>query len=287
MRKNYLLSTEHLESGLWFRSEDDFIVAMNYVAIQAACSPEVVVLAFILMSNHIHLVLRGLRQDVIDFVVLLKQRYSRYYSRQYGVTEFLRRNGMDVKEISQEDEALERAIAYVHMNCVSANICAYPYQYPWGTGNCFFNPDNSGGKRLGDLSTRACKTLLRTRIDQIPQDWRISEKGYVLPASYVNVKGVETCFQTPKRMLYFLNNSSKAKKRIEGAEVSFRDQSILFCLPDLLRSLFQKGSFRALQDEEKVECVRQIRFRFNADATQIARVCEITYAQAADYLDRV
>ena len=71
MRKNYLLSTEHLESGLWFRSEDDFIVAMNYVAIQAAYSPRVIVLAFILMSNHIHLVLRGLRQDVLDFVVLL------------------------------------------------------------------------------------------------------------------------------------------------------------------------------------------------------------------------
>ena len=232
------------------------------------------------------MVLRGLRQDVIDFINQFKQRYSRYYSRKYGVTEFLRGNGLDTKEIPLEDEALERTIAYVHMNCVSANICAYPHQYPWGTGNWFFNPDNSGGKRLGDLSSRACRILLRTRSDQIPQDWRVSEKGYVLPASYVNVKGVEACFRTPKRMLYFINNSSKTKKRVERAEVSFRDQSIHTCLPDLLGSLFQKNSFNALQEDEKVECVRQIRFRFNADATKIARVCGLTYAEAADYLDR-
>ena len=51
MKKIYLLSTDHLEDGLWFRDDEDFCVAMNYVAIQAASSPEVAVLAFILMSN--------------------------------------------------------------------------------------------------------------------------------------------------------------------------------------------------------------------------------------------
>ena len=45
MRKIYLLTTEHLECGLWFRDEEDFIVAMNYITIQAACSPEAVILA--------------------------------------------------------------------------------------------------------------------------------------------------------------------------------------------------------------------------------------------------
>ncbi len=37
MRKVYLLSTEHLENGLWFRDTEDFKVAMNYIAIEAAC----------------------------------------------------------------------------------------------------------------------------------------------------------------------------------------------------------------------------------------------------------
>lgn len=36
MKKIFLLTTEHLEDGLWFRDEEDFKVAMNYVAIEAA-----------------------------------------------------------------------------------------------------------------------------------------------------------------------------------------------------------------------------------------------------------
>ena len=287
MRKIYLLTTEHLECGLWFRDEEDFIVAMNYIAIQAACSPEAVILAFILMSNHIHIVLRGSRTEVIDFVNQFKRRYSQYYRQKYGTREFLRGNGLDVQAIPLEDEAPERVIAYVQMNCVSANICAHPSQYPWGSGNCFFNPDRPAGKRMGDLSVRARRQLLRSANPRVPEDWLVSEKGYILPSSYVDVRAVESCFRTPKRMNYFLNNSSKARKRIEKAEAAFRDQSILVCVPDLCRSLFQKGSFRELQGDEKVEFARQIRFRFSADATQIARVCGITYAEAAALLDRV
>lgn len=68
MRKYYLISTEHLEDALWFRDDEDFATGMNYVAIQAALMPEVIVLVFILMSNHVHFVLYGTREEVTAFV---------------------------------------------------------------------------------------------------------------------------------------------------------------------------------------------------------------------------
>lgn len=68
MRKIYLLTTEHLEEGLWFRDEEDFKTAMNYIAIEAVRHPEVVVLAFILMSNHVHFILNGKHKDVESFI---------------------------------------------------------------------------------------------------------------------------------------------------------------------------------------------------------------------------
>ena len=141
MRKYYLVTTDHLETGLWFREERDFAVGMNHVAIQAALWPEVLVLAFILMSNHVHFVLYGTKREVRAFVEAIKSRYSQYLYRKYGIRELLRRNHVDVREIKAEtdEEALERAIAYVQMNCVEARICAHPSQYPWGTGNVFFS----------------------------------------------------------------------------------------------------------------------------------------------------
>lgn len=287
MKKNYLLTTEHVEKGLWFRDDEDYRVAMNFVAIQAATSPEVVVLAFILMSNHVHFVLVGTAEAVEAFINGFKQRYSIYYRHKYGVKEFLRRNGLDKKAISYDGEGPEKAIAYVQMNCVAANICSHPSQYPWGTGNTFFNPAPMAGKRLDDLSGRARKRLMHSESDFFPGERLLCSDGYIIPASYVDVKAVEMLYRTPKRMNFFLVNSSKAKKRLVADDnlPSFRDQTILAALPDLCRSLFQKDSFSQLPVDEQSEFVRQIRFRFSADATQIARVCGITYTDAARLLD--
>ncbi len=292
MRKYFLVTTEHLEESLWFRDNGDFVTGMNYVAIQAALMPEVVVLVFILMSNHVHFVLYGTRSEVKAFVNSFKGRYSKYLRGKYKTKEFLRRNGLHIKEISEEEvEALERAMAYVQMNCVVANICLYPGQYPWGTGSTFFKADGpeTGYRRLGDLSGRERKRLLHSRVAlTLPDNWLLSSAGFVLPESYVDVAHVKSIFRSPKRMQYFLNSSSKAKKRLEAEDENlpaFRDQVILGALPDLLQSMFQKPAFLSLSALEQAETLRQIRFRFSAGVHQAARVCGISYADAARLLD--
>ena len=287
MKKCYLITTGHLEDRLWFLDEDDFVAGMNYVAVQAAES-KVTILAFILMSNHLHFVVYGRWEDVWAFINALKGRYSKYLRHKYGHKEFLRGNDVDILEVSEENEALERAIAYVQMNSVAANICSHATQYPWGTGNVYFNVEKRKGTRLGDLSKRARYRLLHSESTVLPPDWLVCEGGYILPESYVNVAYVETLFRTPKRMNYFLTNSSKAKRRIDSSEEShpiFRDQVLLNVLPDLYKSMFQKERFEDLSPEQKLESLRQIRFRFCANIHQIARVTGLTYADAAKLLD--
>ena len=288
MRKFWLVTTNHLEEGIWFRDEEDFKVAMNFVAIQAASNPDVVVLAFILMSNHVHFMLYGCREDVLQFINAFKQRYSLYLRRKYGNKEFLRGNDVNLTLVPDENESLERAIAYVQMNCVAANICSNPTQYQWGTGNLFFNPSKPSGKPLVSISVRARNRLLHSKSDCVPMEWLFCEDGYILPHSYTAIQTVETLYRNPKRMNYFLNTSSKAKKRIESTDEhlpAFRDQTILSSLPDLYQSLFGKKTFGDLTSEEQIECVRQIRFRFSANVNQIARVCGISYAQAARLME--
>ena len=101
MKKMYLVTTKHLEKSLWFRDAEDFRVAMNYIAIVAWKHPEVIVWGHIYMSNHAHFILLGTEEDVIAFVNSVKQRYSLYYRRKYGVKKLLRRNFLDVKEIPE------------------------------------------------------------------------------------------------------------------------------------------------------------------------------------------
>ena len=218
---------------------------MNFVAIEAAAHPNVNILTFILMSNHVHFLMKAELQDVEKYMHQFKHRYSIYMRKKWGIKKFLKRN-----------------------------ICAHPCQYPWGTGDTFFSPKRPMAlKRIGDLSARERASL---RVD-----------GYILPQEYIDVQDVERMLRSASRMNYFLQTSSKARRRLEAEEnlPAFRDQIILSALPDLSRSLFQKESFSELSVKEKAEFMRQIRFRFSADVNQIARVCGVSYADAAKMMD--
>jgi len=289
MKRGYLITTEHLEKMLWFRSTEDYKVGMNYVAIQAALHPNVSVLGFVLMSNHVHFVLKGAYDDIVAFINQFKTRYAEYVWHNYGISELLKKNKLDIKVIDPaDDESLERVLAYVQMNPVAANICSQPTQYPWGTGNTFFNVEVPVAKHIGDFSKNALRKVIHSECDCLPKEWLISVSGYILPQSYVDVIGVENCFRSPKRMNYFNYNSSKARKRIESSEdslPSFRDESILMAVPDLCRTLFHKHSFEQLDSLEQPELLRQLRFRFSADVGQLARVCGLTYSETARLLD--
>lgn len=282
----FLITTDHLETRLWFLDDDDFKTGMNYVA-TVAFMFGVRIIAFILMSNHVHFVLECTRELALRFITEFKRLYSRYLNQRHGTKELLRGNGVDIQELRLGDESLERAIAYVQMNCVAANICSHPTHYPWGCGQAFFHPAKAGGRPLGEISARAKRRMLHCAVE-LPGEWLLCEEGYVLPTSYLNVRYVEQLYRTPNRMNYFLHTSSKARKRVVSGETglpSFRDQTILPAVPELCKTLFGKASFGELEREEQVELLRQLRFRFSSDVNQLARVTALTYAAAARLLE--
>lgn len=284
--KIWLVTTDHLEDGLWFPEEADFKAGMNYVAVLAA-DESVSVLAFVLMSNHVHFVLAGVRDDIERFINEFKRRHSKYLRNKYNIDKLLKSNDVDIREIPIENESVERAIAYVQMNPVAANICAHPTQYPWGSGNVFFNATAPKGTRLDSISGRSRIRILHSK-SCMPEHWLIGEDGYILPSSYVKWENVEKMFRTPGRMDYFLRTSSKARTRLEsgeGAIPGFKDQTVSYALPDLCRTLFQKGSFEELSQQQKVEMLRQLRYRFSSNIHQLARVTGLTYDAAAKLMD--
>ena len=171
------------------------------------------------------------------------------------------------------------------MNSVAANICLEPSGYPWGTGNVFFNDNPFPGRCLKEFSGRAQMRMLKSNV-MLPGDYKIGSGGYILPESYVGVKGVEALFRTPKRLGYFLRTSSKARQRLEGRVApSFRDQNILSASEDLCHSLFRVNRISDLGVEQKTELLRQLGRRFSADLNQICRVTGIPYEEAARMLD--
>ena len=150
----YLVTSDHLTESIWFRDDQDFKVGMNQVAI-ISISTDIKVLAFILMSNHVHLVLQCTEEKAEWFINELKRRYSEYLSRRYGTRDHLRLNDADIRQVFIEDESLERAIAYTIMNSVAANICLTASDYPWSSAGAYFKVTSSKGVRIGNMSKRS------------------------------------------------------------------------------------------------------------------------------------
>ena len=276
----FLVSTEHLENRLWFRDDQDYNTGMNFVAI-VANSVRVNVLAFILMSNHVHFVLSCEEEEALLFITRFKGCYSRYVWDKYGEKDFLRRNPVDIKHLDADNESLERAIAYVLMNPVAANICQHPVLYPWGTGDAYFNETPVKGTKICQLSDRARRRILHSK-KEIQKSCILGAEGYILPRSYVDTAFVESLYQTPKRMNFFLMSSSKAQQRLEGKAIpSFRDQSLLNASLDLCRTLFRRNSPKELTTEQIVLLLREMRWRFSADINQLSRILGLTYKDAA------
>ena len=280
----FLVTTDHLENNLWFRDTDDFRVGMNTVTV-VKVKTGVSVLAFILMSNHVHFVLECTRYVAMEFINEFKRHYSRYLCKKYGLNEQLRGNGIDIRPLD-DTESVERAIAYVHMNCVAANICFSPEHYPWSSGQCFFSEKRLRGTRIGLLKKRASARLLHSK-QVLPPEYLIGDEGFILPQSFVEVERVERLFRTPKRMNYFLSASSKSKLRLESNEAvpAFKDQYILAGITDICTTLFHKNSMKELNMSEKTELLRQLKYRFTCNIHQLARITGNTYEQVVQLLD--
>ena len=283
----WFVTTDHLTKKIWFRDEEDFKMGMNLVAVLAVAL-DVDVLSFILMSNHVHFVLCCSEAKAHQFIKEFKKRHSQYMNKKYGVKELLRRVHVQVDPVSGADESLEWVIAYTNMNSVAAGICLAPTGYPWGTGDTFFKAKPAKGRRIGTYSDRARVALLHST-QPMPPHLLVGDDGYILPDSYVDVEKVQNLYHTPKRMNYFLVNSSKAKRRLDAKDnaPNFRDQVILPAIGDLCQSLFQKSSLEALIQDELAELLKQLRYRFSSHANQLARVTGIPYQKVVDLLDKV
>ena len=283
----WFVTTDHLTNKIWFRDDEDFKMGMNLVAILAVAL-SVDVLAFILMSNHVHFVLCCSNEKAHQFIEAFKKRHSQYMNKKYGLKELLRRVRVKVEPVSGADESLEWVIAYTNMNSVAAGICLASTGYPWGTGDTFFKAKSAKGRWIGTLSDRARAALLHST-QPMPPHFLVGEDGYILPDSYVNVEMVQTLFRTPRRMNYFLQNSSKAKRRLASndAAPSFRDQIVLSAIGDLCQSLFQKPSLAALTPEEQAELLKQLRYRFSSNANQLSRVTGLPYPKVVELLNMV
>ena len=260
-----------------FQDERDFIAGINRIGI-CSLRTGVKVIAYVLMDNHVHFVLRGTMPQCKKFITLYKQLTGTWIYVKYGKNDFLRMLPTNILLLETEERLLN-TIAYIDRNPVIAGYRYLATEYLWGSARYVFkeSKENPGIRPLSELSSRSLRMLLSTRVP-LPGDWRIDNKGMLCPDSFIDISVIESCFKTPARYSYFLS------KKLEGIVEQEVESSQKIFVPDVeLREIvrkmisqdFGKDSISELDVNARLSIARKLRYRYASTIKQISRMVHL------------
>ena len=148
----YHICSDGNRVDILFKNEKDFIAAMNRVA-TITLRMKVIILAFVLMDNHFHFVIKtDSEEDAIRFANEFKRLTGKYNADMYGDALSLSRLPVKVIPVPDEDY-LKTLVVYVIKNPTKARIEMF-YTYPWGTGGLYFRSRHQEKKQKSQDQNR-------------------------------------------------------------------------------------------------------------------------------------
>jgi REP element-mobilizing transposase RayT len=110
-------------------------------------------LSYVIMPDHVHLLIVPGRLGLGNFMKLWKGRFARSWNKETD------RSGSIWQEryyesVMRGDEQIERCIQYIDANPVKAGLCTRPEEYPW----------SSAGPEASDLAAYLAGDTSRTEV---------------------------------------------------------------------------------------------------------------------------
>ena len=212
-----------------FRSRADFIRGINCLCL-AAHYTEAILLAYVFMSNHVHIIVRT--DDPERFMMKFRYAYNKYFNAKYH-----RRGKLGEEQFYKiELEGLYHlltAIAYVLRNPVHHGICATPFGYEFSSIKGMFRKEFGWQTAEGILPRKSAYQFIPSR-SVLPERYQMSSEGMILPETVIDAQDIEHQFSTARSFLYYMN-------RLSGEEWIREQQQDKTGLPAITLESIEKG----------------------------------------------
>lgn len=280
---DYHLCLDRLEGRFLFYDEQDYRLGMAGVAL-AHLKFGVKVYAFELMANHAHLVLRGSGEQCVRVFSLLKRRISEQLIR-HGRLPLPDNYGFILKPLPDK-EALRSEILYVVRNPYEKEYCT-PGGHRWGSGYLYFNELASlhGIDKVSALQIQQVRAMAGSK-ETLPPDWMLHPFLGVLPSNFVDVKAVESLFESVKdyhtRLVKEYETAVKIARSL-GETVSFSSCEVRDIVNTELRNSYPGRLFSTISKEEKCRVAVRLYESHGLDSHQLSKalyMSELTIIQA-------
>lgn len=274
--KFYHVCTDGLEQVTLLKDEEDFKTAWNYIAL-IAWRIGVEVVAFTLMSNHVHVILACGDISQADVAIKsYKKMLSLHLKNKYGLKKALHRTD-DCISLIDTVAYMKNCIAYILRNAVCARICAKPEDYRWSSYACYF-PNARPEKFLpvSELTFSQKRKLLRTGMNLRDCPLRITEEGLVALDSFVRSDIVERIYRySGKSFLYYLGCCNDARMEYEltcQPLMHVSDQDMCETVRKYVAGRFHGKDLAELTSAEKCSILKHLFFNSKTSIPQLSRI---------------
>lgn len=256
-----------------FTGEDDFKRGMNIIGICALLHPEVRMLTFELMSNHIHITAAGSSKEILSMFEDFRSSLSRAFP------------GKDWKNFNAGTKLLNdlnnarNVIVYDNRNGYLVSPNYSPYTYPWGANSYYFNPLL---KKL--VLQHATKTFVRERRDIFRShkadtaDKLLKFDDYALPLSFCDIGAGESLFMNESQYFGRISRNIETNKQIAaeiGESIYYTDDELYGAILKVSRDKFGTTQLTTLPAQAKLELAATLRYGYNASQKQICRFLKL------------
>ncbi len=270
------LCTPGKQTELLFKDDEDFKFAISLLAISAAAAG-CKVITFEIMSNHLHALLEGRKEDCLSLFDMFSRKLCRYFQskrRYVKLTEF-QANLIPVNDLKQ----LRIEIAYIHRNGYLASPKYLPYTYPWGSGQLYFNKLAYAHEALSfnEAGYNEKRRICCGRIPELPDSYLVSD-GMILPQSFCDIALGESMFRGPHHYFSLISKNFEAYSLIAsriGDDIFLDDEEMFAVLSAMCRKLFGDSRPSMLPPRNKIELAKVMKKDYNASNGQIQRMLRL------------
>lgn len=244
----------------------------------------IIVYAFELMPNHLHVILEGTGRQCMKVFSFIKRRLSERLLEQ-GYSALPLEYGFKLRSIP-DDDALRSQILYTVRNPYEKDYCV-PGGHKWGSGYLYFNElaNLITGEKVSEMHRVDIKRAIGSN-ETLPADWEIHPELGILPRNFVRVDLVEKLFSSAKEYLTRLVKEYETVVKIArslGEEVDFSEAEVRDIVNTELRNSYPGRLFKNISQEEKCRVAVRLNEMLGLSVQQLSRalyLSDLTISQA-------
>lgn len=271
----HLWTPENFE--IIFRDAEEFRIGMGIIAISAKCFPDVRVITFELMTNHLHIMAAGdesrIRQ-MFEQIKKLLMRMAGDAGRTINWTAF--KPGM--RQLNDIADA-RNVLIYDNRNGFLVHDNYTPFSYPWGANYCYFNPDAK--KRFQESSVPSTikdrRSIFRSHISDGIQGLRLLD-GCFSPFSFCDIATGESIFRDAVHYFHMLGRNIESNKEIAkeiGESISYTEDELYAAISAKCRNEYGMANPAQIPSDAKIAMAKVMRYEYNATLKQIQRMLRL------------